>query len=125
MCFTLIKNYTKNIEHAVDMVKNNTIKMEGSFFTSKGMIVSDNTLYGRTTLRGTIRYKYDECTNDNALMLGVVGTAMQDMSSLSDFKYHHYYKTWYEQDIAIYFVDYPTGPKVQSIKAISDVRKMK
>lgn len=125
MCFTLIKNYTKNIEHTVDMVKNNTIKMEGSFFTSKGMIVSDNTLYGRTTLRGTIRYKYDECTNDNALMLGVVGTAMQDMSSLSDFKYHHYYKTWYEQDIAIYFVDYPTGPKVQSIKAISDVRKMK
>ncbi len=123
--FTLIKNYTKNIEHAVDMVNDNTIKMEGSFVTSKGMIVSDNTSYGRKTLRGTIRYKYDECTKDNALMLGVVGTAMQDMCSLSDFKYHHSYNTWYEQDIVIYFVDYPTGPKVQSIKAISDVRKMK
>ncbi len=117
----IIHNFRKNIENAVDTVKNNTVVLEGKFLTSRGMIVSAK--QKGLCLRGTLRYRYLEPTKDAALKLGIYGIAMEDKSQ-DNFKHQHVKNKWYEQDINIYFINYYDDGyvKVQDIEQVSDVR---
>lgn len=99
-----------SLKKKVSHVKNNTIVAQGSFITSKGMLVFAD--WGNPILRGTMKCKYSSPTSTNVLNSDVVGSTGK----------HLELGVWYEQDFEIRFLPENGGLKVTSMYSVSDIR---
>jgi hypothetical protein len=103
----VINNYLKS---NLDYVKNNTLVSDGTFITSKDMLLFAD--WGNPVLRGTLKCKYSSPTSTNILNADTVKSTGE----------HLQLGVWYEQDYEIHYLPEKDGIKITRMQAISDIR---